>query len=283
MTDNEPQSADQQDDKKPLGLNRPGRLELKKTVESGQVRQSFSHGRTKTVQVEKKKKRTFQRSQTGNMTEVRPTTEGFVSPTVESTPEKAVVEEAAIRQLTVEEKAARARAVEGALKAEHEVKEGVEKDADHHEASIDPAPENLEEVAEAAELAVPIDKGSMPNEEEPHVEDGDDLKTGALPVEAVETIAGAANLPSSEKSEQTGSKGPAREDRGADRAREGDDEADGDGRGGDRDGRAELPVVLATERCEGLRQFPIASCKPVHVHTTVLGVGIGCTDEHPVI
>ena len=69
MTDNEPQSADQQEGK-PLGLNRPGRLELKKTVESGQVRQSFSHGRTKTVQVEKKKKRTFQRSQTGSMTEV---------------------------------------------------------------------------------------------------------------------------------------------------------------------------------------------------------------------
>jgi translation initiation factor IF-2 len=46
------------DAKKPLSLNRP-KLELEKTVGSGQVRQSFSHGRSKTVQVEVKRKRTF--------------------------------------------------------------------------------------------------------------------------------------------------------------------------------------------------------------------------------
>ena len=40
---------------------RPQRLQLKKTVESGQVRQSFSHGRSKTVTVEVKKKRTLVR------------------------------------------------------------------------------------------------------------------------------------------------------------------------------------------------------------------------------
>jgi len=45
--------------KKPLKLKRPGKLELKKTVETGQVRQSFSHGRSKTVQVEVKRKRSF--------------------------------------------------------------------------------------------------------------------------------------------------------------------------------------------------------------------------------
>ena len=45
--------------KKPLTLSRPGRLEIKKTVEGGQVKQSFSHGRSKTVTVEVKKKRTF--------------------------------------------------------------------------------------------------------------------------------------------------------------------------------------------------------------------------------
>jgi len=38
---------------------RPKRLELKKTVEAGQVRQSFSHGRTKAVAVEVRKKRTI--------------------------------------------------------------------------------------------------------------------------------------------------------------------------------------------------------------------------------
>ncbi|MBX3454556.1 MAG: translation initiation factor IF-2 [Ferrovibrio sp.] len=38
---------------------RPKRLELKKTVEAGQVRQSFSHGRSKAVAVEVRKKRTI--------------------------------------------------------------------------------------------------------------------------------------------------------------------------------------------------------------------------------
>lgn len=54
-----------------LSLNKPGRLELKKTVEKGQVRQSFSHGRSKSVTVEVKRKRTFERSAGGRMTEVK--------------------------------------------------------------------------------------------------------------------------------------------------------------------------------------------------------------------
>ncbi|MDG2269643.1 MAG: translation initiation factor IF-2 associated domain-containing protein, partial [Alphaproteobacteria bacterium] len=57
--------------KKPLTLSKPGKLELKKTVEGGQVRQNFSHGRTKTVTVEVKRKRTFQQGTTGEMTEVK--------------------------------------------------------------------------------------------------------------------------------------------------------------------------------------------------------------------
>ncbi|MHA1567839.1 MAG: translation initiation factor IF-2 associated domain-containing protein, partial [Alphaproteobacteria bacterium] len=35
-----------------LTLSRPSSLELKKIVESGQVRQNFSHGRSKAVTVE---------------------------------------------------------------------------------------------------------------------------------------------------------------------------------------------------------------------------------------
>ena len=58
-------------EKKPLKLNRPGRLELKKTVESGEVRQSFSHGRTKPVIVEVKRSRTFAPGAEGRMTEVK--------------------------------------------------------------------------------------------------------------------------------------------------------------------------------------------------------------------
>jgi translation initiation factor IF-2 len=48
------------EDKNPrIGIVRPTapRIELKKTVESGVVRQSFSHGRSKTVAVEVKRSR----------------------------------------------------------------------------------------------------------------------------------------------------------------------------------------------------------------------------------
>ena len=56
--------------RKPLKLSSPGKLELKKTVDGGQVRQSFPHGRTKTVAVEVKKKRTYTHGAGGKMTEV---------------------------------------------------------------------------------------------------------------------------------------------------------------------------------------------------------------------
>ena len=56
--------------RKPLKLSSPGKLELKKTVDGGQVRQSFPHGRTKTVAVEVKKKRTYTQGVGGKMTEV---------------------------------------------------------------------------------------------------------------------------------------------------------------------------------------------------------------------
>src|SRR5665213_2517108 len=55
MTDN----TDNTEQKRPLSLTRPGgRLELRKPIEAGQVRQSFPHGRSKTVTVEVRKKRT---------------------------------------------------------------------------------------------------------------------------------------------------------------------------------------------------------------------------------
>ncbi len=56
--------------KKKLGLSSPGKLELRKTIEGGTVRQSFSHGRVKSVTVEVKKVRTFKREGTGSMSEV---------------------------------------------------------------------------------------------------------------------------------------------------------------------------------------------------------------------
>ena len=52
------QIANEQEQKRPLTLTRSGgRLELRKSVETAQVRQSFSHGRSKTVTVEVRKRR----------------------------------------------------------------------------------------------------------------------------------------------------------------------------------------------------------------------------------
>ncbi|MBR0657250.1 translation initiation factor IF-2 associated domain-containing protein, partial [Plastoroseomonas arctica] len=48
---------DQDAAKSRLSLRPSGRLELGKTVDAGSVKQSFSHGRSKTVQVELVKKR----------------------------------------------------------------------------------------------------------------------------------------------------------------------------------------------------------------------------------
>ena len=62
-------TSEEKEKQKPLSL-RPGKLSLKKTVETGQVRQSFSHGRSKTVTVEVKRSRTFEAGAGGRMTEV---------------------------------------------------------------------------------------------------------------------------------------------------------------------------------------------------------------------
>ena len=101
--------------KKPLGLSRPGTLELNKTIESGQVRQSFSHGRSKMVQVEVRKKRTYEQNETGRMSEVQDEPKLTVEPKeevveVEAKPEVSATP-AAGSNLTSEEKAARARAL----------------------------------------------------------------------------------------------------------------------------------------------------------------------------
>jgi translation initiation factor IF-2 len=99
-----------------LTLRRPGRLELKKTVETGQVRQSFSHGRTKAVTVEVKKKRTFERGDGGNMRAVtdmpaatRPPIDAQKKPNTQD-----------LGNLTEEERAARMRAIRGAVQNEEQ-------------------------------------------------------------------------------------------------------------------------------------------------------------------
>ncbi len=112
---------------KKLGLSRPGKLELKKTVEMGQVRQSFSHGRSKMVTVEVRKKRTFAPDSGGHMAEVVEEKARPEEAKEAAVPEEAVEvsEEPGPAQetkptLTSEEKAARARALEDAKRVREE-------------------------------------------------------------------------------------------------------------------------------------------------------------------
>ncbi len=119
-------ATDEQDRKKMLSLSRPGRLELKKTVETGQVRQSFPHGRSKTVTVEVKRKRTFAPGAGGRMAEAKEAAEKLEIPAEVRAPEAPVDEPAVaqpargapVRTLTAEERAARQRAVEAAHREE---------------------------------------------------------------------------------------------------------------------------------------------------------------------
>ncbi len=97
--------------RKPLTLSRPGRLELNKTVETGKVRQSFSHGRSKTVQVEVKRKKTFKRTAGGNMQAVS-------QPDATASPAPIDAAAAALTTLTDVERAARVRALQGARDGE---------------------------------------------------------------------------------------------------------------------------------------------------------------------
>ena len=123
MTDQTDQNQEQQEEK-PVRAPRPRRIELKKTVDAGQVRQSFSHGRTKSVTVEVKKKRTFAPGAGGRMSEVKAElvaeapSDAPVEPVAAETEEpstEAFAKAATLRTLTDEEKAARARALKGAL------------------------------------------------------------------------------------------------------------------------------------------------------------------------
>jgi len=116
------QDATEQEQKRPLSLGRSGgRLELRKPVETAQVRQSFSHGRSKTVTVEVRKKRTIGPgvAELGRA-EPAPTVardQQAQRPATTEPPRRGV---ALPRALTAEERAGRARAVQDARKAEVE-------------------------------------------------------------------------------------------------------------------------------------------------------------------
>ena len=154
MTDNT--ETKEKTTKKKLSLSRPGKLELQKTVEGGQVRQSFSHGRSKMVQVEVRKKRTFAQNDSGRMSEVKDEPELVLEPVeevveveekqpeVEATPTPGA-------SLTGEEKAARARALQDAKVASEEAAVLAAMAPPAPDPEPDPEPEPEPEAALSAE------------------------------------------------------------------------------------------------------------------------------------
>ncbi len=102
---------------KTISVDRKKTLTLKRNVEQGTVRQSFSHGRTKSVVVEKKKRRVIVPGQ--GETKPEPEVE---KPTVAEAPgpQEETTSTAAARTLTDEETAARAQALKDAQVREQE-------------------------------------------------------------------------------------------------------------------------------------------------------------------
>ncbi len=123
------------DGKKTLSLARPGKLELNKTVEAGEVKQSFSHGRSKSVTVEVRKKRTYTQAGGGKMKEVKDAPIPIIEPKVEEPKVvkeekvKKPVKEKPVGNLTNEEKAARVRAIQLAQKAQEDAAENEKREA----------------------------------------------------------------------------------------------------------------------------------------------------------
>ena len=120
-------SDNTEQDKRPLSLGRTGgKLELRKPIETGQVRQSFPHGRTKTVQVEVRKKRSV-----GAPPE-KPAEVAAPAQSPAAAAKPAPVRRAAVlpQGLTEEEKAHRVRALKGAIRADEEARRQALVDAD---------------------------------------------------------------------------------------------------------------------------------------------------------
>jgi translation initiation factor IF-2 len=121
-----------QEQKRPLTLTRSGTLGLARPAESGQVKQSFSHGRSKTVAVEVRKKRVI----LPGSAPAEPT-KADAAPTVArstlstATPAPAAAAETAEprrvvsipRSLTADERAGRLRAVQDAQRADAEARQ----------------------------------------------------------------------------------------------------------------------------------------------------------------
>ena len=254
-------------------LAKPKRLELKKTVEGGQVRQSFSHGRSKMVTVEVRKKRTFATDGHGRVAEVRRGGEASAA-----TGGGAAAREGTAAGLTSHEKAARARALQDAIRAEDEraaaearqaaaakaetaaaadaaLKAGVAEVSEADTPAAEPAevPAPAEEAAAADAPATAAAEPAGPEQAAPETvaEPATGVAPKAAPGVAPEPAAPPTGAPLTGAPAQPGpkAKAPTVEVKGEVKAKEGQ-EADEDG---DRRGRPKRPL-----RPEARKAAPVA-------------------------
>jgi len=166
--------------KKKLTLSRPGKLELQKTIGGGQVRQSFSHGRSKVVAVEVKKKRTFEASSSGRMKEIVAShVESELETDIKSVEavklqENQTVKPASQQNLTDKERTARALALQVAQETEQARKD-------------EPEPEPIKDIESGKihEDKVKLDEAEIEAEK---------IRQSALDLEAAEASAAKSNL-----------------------------------------------------------------------------------------
>ncbi|MHA1151305.1 MAG: translation initiation factor IF-2 [Alphaproteobacteria bacterium] len=158
-------TSEEKEKKKPLSL-RPGKLSLKKTVETGQVRQSFSHGRSKAVTVEVKRSRTFEAGAGGRMTEVTEARRAAEAALGEITEKPAPEAEARVRSLTAGERATRAQALEQA-RHDDEERALVEAETRRQEEEVAARARAEEEAAKAAVEIEPKASAEAPAIPEP--------------------------------------------------------------------------------------------------------------------
>ncbi len=163
-------------------LNRPGKLELKKTVESGQVRQNFSHGRSKMVRVEVRKKRTYSPDARGRMAKAGQEGEGGAG--APSRTEGAGRERAAVG-LTTAEKASRAKALQEAIRAD-EAQLAADEMAERQRAEQLQAEREAAEAAAEAEAEVEFEAPLVASQETAPAPSAGPPEPERIPEEAVE-------------------------------------------------------------------------------------------------
>ena len=221
--------AGDQGRRKPLSLKRPGRLELKKTVDAGQVRQSFSHGRSRAVAVEVRKKRTLKRSPAADAAvkprpkappkalPPEPVAEAAPPPPQEEVQQTSTAPRSRVvlRTLTSDEKAARARAVEDAIRAERQERERAEAEARRR---AEEEERLAAERAEAERRKSEEDARRKAEEDARKRAEEDAAKRLPQPEELKPEEAAAAEAPAAAKPARPGD-APAEEDRGRPRRR----------------------------------------------------------------